>query len=179
MSSGGVAVRLSCRKAQTCRPFIYQLLVEIHLIPRDAIALVEVLGINFIPSSSTLKLHLCAARRQRFVANHCPATGSGFPRSYIERFVARERQRLSFDSTGMMSDSVHIVSDTRYPMKPVVDSIAPNYRMPCLVLQLLQHIGVAFIINLSAKQIPIVGELRCLFSAVVMRIVDRLDHGLP
>ena len=91
------------------------------------------------------------------VRNSCPQTTALPPEalspgSHIDNFVTRECHGFGFYSFRVVSDPAQRIRNTRNPMKPVVNFVAPNDGMTRLIGQLGQHTVVAFVIQEAAQR---------------------------
>ena len=62
--------------------------------------------------------------------------------------------------------------------EPRIDGVAPNFGLSSLILELRQHVVVAGFVDLPAQRSPLANVAFHHRRAVVVRIVDGLDHRL-
>ena len=86
---------------------------------------------------------------------------------------------LGFHTPWMMTDPAMLILDVRHVVVKVIDRIAPDDRMACLVDQAMPHLLVSLFIHSSFQRFPFGNESLCGFCAAVMRVIEVLDHGLP
>ena len=59
----------------------------------------------------------------------------------------------------------------------MADRVAPSHGLSGLKLEARQDVAVAFLVYVSCEILPFSNEILSLLCALVMRIVDVLDHG--
>src|SRR5262249_61699587 len=111
-------------------------------------------------------------------ARHSLSSRRRFPRHYLLFVVSIQLHRFGFNSLGVVPNPTLGVWYSRLAQEPVANRVAPNLGMASLVPQPRKAFSVALFINLAFERLPLSNESLSLPGALVMRIIDVLDHRL-
>src|ERR1017187_7945674 len=176
--SPGRGGRVDAARGQTIGsgPLVDELAADQETEARDAVDLVEVADVDGVPAGWTL-----VAQHGRASGNRTGdrlAAGSGFPRGHVAHGIAFELHGLGFETPGVMSHAAFGIRDPGGAEEPVIDGVAPDLRLPRLVVELGEDFVVAAVVDAAVECLPLANVVIDRGRALVMRVVEVLDYGL-
>ena len=104
-----------------------------------------------------------------------PTARRRLPRRDRLHDVAVQRHRFRFDSTRRVSGPSPRIGNARRAEEPADDRVAPHNRVAALIFEFLEHGRVAIRVDRAREFPPAVHELRGLFRALVVCVVNMLN----
>src|SRR5215467_8203788 len=80
---------------------------------------------------------------------------------------------------GKVSGAALAVRNSREPQEVAADGVAPHNGMSRLILESFEHIVVPLAIYFPLERFPLASESGNFLRAVVVRVVDMLNHRFP
>src|SRR5581483_8226615 len=176
-SRAGIGVRFIVGQSIVGNPGADLLPVEKRFKMRRTVPLIKILNTNAIPTGLSIKVRRCCTLRlfaeNRFAARRV------FLRCDRSRRITIERHGFCFDASRMISNASRGIGNMRFAPEPIAYRVAPDNRVASLIVELLQHGLVTLFIDSSAQPAPFFREGLRFRGALVMRIVNILNHCFP